>query len=170
MDEIEVKILEVNVKEVQYKLRKLGAKKVFDGTVKAVYLDDGTLGNKKILRLRKLGDKVQLTYKEHVSRNKFKIDKEHEIYLEDFNEALNHFISLGFVIKKKTSKHRISYRFKDVSFEIDFINGIPPFLEIESSKENILNYASKIGFKRSDLKPWSGKELYEHYYPKKRKK
>ena len=58
MKEIEVKILEINVADVQKRLKELGAQKLFDGELEWVVFDfpDGRLGKEEILvRLRRTG-------------------------------------------------------------------------------------------------------------------
>ncbi|MCB9359209.1 CYTH domain-containing protein [Candidatus Woesearchaeota archaeon] len=167
MEEVEVKILDIDKKKIERKLLELGAEKVFEGKVDAVYFDDGSLGKGKTLRLRKLGDKVQLTYKENISRTIVKRVKEEETYLDDFDEALREFKALGFKMKRRIKKTRITYKLKDakkvVTFEIDKFSSIPYFLEIESEEKLIFKYAKLLGFKRSQLKPWTGKDVFKHY-------
>ena len=52
MEEHEVKILEVNRKEVEKKLIKLGAKKIFDGNLQTIFFD---FNDKSILKNKKEG-------------------------------------------------------------------------------------------------------------------
>ena len=87
MKEIEVKILEIDVEEIEKKLKKMEAEKVFEGEVVSIYFDfpDKLLEREgKILRLRQKGDKVILTYKELISKDEAKIMDEYELTIDDF--------------------------------------------------------------------------------------
>ncbi len=64
MQEIEVKILEIDRKKIEKTLTDLGAEKIFDGGIQTIFFDfeDGRIVKAKdVLRLRKEEDKVELT-------------------------------------------------------------------------------------------------------------
>ena len=47
---------------------------------------------------------------------------------------------------------------------IDFISGIPPFMEIEGPGEKeVMKYAKLLGFSKDDIKNWTGSQVIEHY-------
>ena len=69
MNEVEVKILNINRKEIEKKLVALGAKKVFDDKVSALFFDSDekeVRHNNKQLRLRTEGKKAVLTIKRKI--------------------------------------------------------------------------------------------------------
>lgn len=171
MREIEVKILDIDKKEIEEKLLELGAKKVLDDKLYALLFDskDGSFrksGN--TLRLRRLGNKTILTFKKHISQEKAKIKDETEVEVFDFDKTKKILESLGFVVYRKVKKHRTSYKLGNVRFELDSheekYKFIPDFLEIEAKDiETIYKFAKILGFKEKDCKPWSLKDLIKHY-------
>ena len=114
MKETEVKILDINEVEIETKLIFLGAQKIYDGEMTAVFFENG-FGN---LRLRKIGDKAFLTFKKKVIAKNVKIADEYESEV-DYENTKIIFEKLGYKIKMTSHKHRISYRLKNVQFEIE---------------------------------------------------
>jgi adenylate cyclase class 2 len=145
----------------------LGAKKVFDGkTISYIFdfPDNKLKNNSELLRLRKEGDKIRLTYKKMLSRDKFKEMEETEIFVSNLENIKQILTKIGLEEKKSFSKKRISFKLKGYSFEIDTYEGIPPFLEIEAeSHEKVVEMAEKLGFKKEQLKPWIGPQLVKFY-------
>ena len=139
MKEIEIKILEINREEVEKKLSKIGAKKVFDGLVESWifdFKDDSLKASKSFLRLRKQGEGTYLTFKKRISNEDAKIDDEHEVRVSDLEVMREIIDSLGFKEIDFYKKKRISYVLDDVHFELEKLEGeysfIPEFLEIEA--------------------------------------
>ncbi|MBN2458045.1 CYTH domain-containing protein [Candidatus Woesearchaeota archaeon] len=171
MKEIEVKILDINRKEVVEKLISLGAKKIFDGEIYALFFDfpDKTgkkntdnpeRNSKKTIRLRKMGDKVFLTIKEPIEHDAVKIREEHEVEVSDFEKTRKILESLGLSEWLTMKKHRTSYLVEDVHFELDKHHDqyeyVPEFLEIEARDiDTLYRYVELLGFKREDCKPWT---------------
>lgn len=171
MKEIEVKILEINRAEVETKLGKIGAKKVFDGVVESWIFDfeDGSLkASKSFLRLRKQGEETYLTFKKRISDEDAKIDDEHEVRVSDLEIMREIIDSLGFKELDYYKKKRTSYILDDVHFELEKLEGkysfIPEFLEIEAPGVKVLyECVEKLGFKKEDCKSWGGRKLIRHY-------
>lgn len=167
LKEIEVKILEINVEEVEKKLKEMGAEKVFEDKVVSVYFDfsDKLLEKEgKILRLRQKGDKVILTYKELISQEEAKIMDEYELIVSDFETIKRIFEGLGLFPLYEFNKHRTTYKLNNTNFEIDKYPDIPAFLEIEAPNlETINKYISEFGFSREEAKSYSVKEVLNHY-------
>lgn len=167
MQEIEVKILEVDTSYVTQKLESWGAKNVFDGEVNASYYDfsNGRLkDNNRFLRLRKKGSTVELTLKEKVEHEEAKIMQEYEVNVTDFEIMQKILYGLGLLEIKVARKHRTSYLLEEVHFELDTFPGIPTFLEIEASNmERVREYVLKLGYSMQDAKPWSGGDVLRHY-------
>ncbi|MBI5066170.1 CYTH domain-containing protein [Candidatus Woesearchaeota archaeon] len=171
MREIEVKILEVNRKDVEAKLLKLGAKKVFEGELNAVMFDfeDEKIKNARdLLRLRKDGKKVILTYKKFVNVSDVKDFKEIEVEVSDFSKMKEILEELGLAVVESTRKTRISYQLEGVHFDFDkYLDeniAIPEFLEIEAEDNIVLHkYVNLLGFERKDCKPLTFFEVREYY-------
>ena len=174
MKEIEVKILDISRKEIESKLISLGAKKILDNEINAVFFDfkDGSIrNNKKTIRLRQEGSKTFLTFKEAAEKNNnsnAKIREEHQVEVSDFYITKILLESLGLSERLVLKKHRTSYQLENVHFEIDKHLGkygfIPEFMEIEAEDINLIyKYAQLLGFTKEDCKPWSLSDLEKHY-------
>jgi adenylate cyclase, class 2 len=176
MKEIEVKILEIDKKQIVSKLKKMGAKKSFDGIIQGEFFDfsDNRLDkNKEMLRLRTAGEKVFLTYKiKQQKEGKVKCCEEKEIQVSDYNTLKEIFLQIGLVIKKETmKKHRVSYSLNKTHFEIETpienYSFIPPFMEIESnSVENIYKNAKLLGYSEKDCLNWTDGDVIKFYKKK----
>ena len=177
MKEIEVKILEVNRKNIEETLARLGAKKVFDEDIQTLFFDfkDGKIIKAKdVLRLRKEKDKIELTYKKVRADKAAKNAEEYSVEVSHLEMTVKIFQNLGLGIIDDLFKHRVSYKLDTARFDMDLYLGkydfIPEFLEIEAENvEAIYKYADLLGYKPKDCLPWSTKELIDHY-SKKRKK
>lgn len=169
MLEIEVKILEIDKNKTIQKIESLGAQKVFDGIIFAVYFDlpDNKLSaEKKTLRLRQKGNLAEITLKEIVPNDKAKIMDEYESPCEfnSMREILNH---LGYKETRTIKKHRISYSYNKVHFEIDSYDGIPPLLEIEApTLAKLEETVCGLGYTMQDTKPWGAKDVLAYYKKK----
>jgi adenylate cyclase class 2 len=168
--EVEAKILEINVDEVRKKLEELGAKLVYDKLqiVRILDFEDCRIGKDgNLLRIRKIGDKVELTFKGPKQKTgNVKTREEIETHVEDFEKALKIFEQIGLTPIRSYEKHRISYKLGNITFEIDkFPNlPVPPFLEIEApTQKEVEEMVEKLGFKKEDMKSYGGMELMKHY-------
>jgi len=167
MKEIEVKILDINVQEVRRKLLDLGAEKVFDGEVHFIVFDfpNETLRKEfKHLRVRKVGNQTELCLKEKGENSKFKTQIETEVTTSNFEDTLSIFQKIGLKIFHDRRKHRESYKFKNIKFEIDNWEGVPPFLEIEATtEEDVQEYVEKLGFTMEQASDMNGFQVNKHY-------
>ncbi len=171
MKEIEVKIMEVSHKDLEPKLISLGAEKIFDDELYAIFFDteDSKIRNSnETFRLRKEGSKAFMTHKKKIPSESVKIREETEIEVSDFDNARKLIISLGFKEFASIRKRRVSYKLADIRFEFDtFLDEydfVPEFLEIEVEDINeIYKYVELLGFSKEDCKPWSDKEVIEYY-------
>ncbi|MFH0961868.1 MAG: class IV adenylate cyclase [archaeon] len=170
MVETEVKILGINERAVESRLKALGARKIFDGRIDGLALDfpDGVLWKSgALLRLRKRGKNSELTFKRVVSGKRTKRAVEIETDVSDFARAKRIFEALGLVEKWRISKHRTSYKLGKAEIEIDKLPGIPAYLEIEAeSFGEIRRIAERLGFGAGELKPWSMRDVIAHYSKK----
>tara|TARA_Y100000310_G_C20415449_1_gene684084 strand:+ start:84 stop:602 length:519 start_codon:yes stop_codon:yes gene_type:complete len=167
MKEIEVKILEIDVEEIRKKLLALGAEKVFDGELKVTgfdYPDERLDKEGKILRVRKVGEKVELCFKGKKEASKFKVREEIEVTTSGFKDTITILEKAGLQIFYKGEKRRESYQIEKVRFEIDYYEGIPPFLEIEAqTEEEVIEWVEKLGFKMKQTTNMNGRDVKEYY-------
>ena len=169
MNEIEVKILEINRGDIQKKLLSLGAKKIFEGKVIGTAFDvpDKRFSEKEILViLRKLGTKSLLTIKKLLNTNQAKVSEETEVEVNDYDAMEKILVILGLRQKRgyPLKKHRISYKLDNVRFEIDTFAEFPTYLEIEAPSIEIINdHVQKLGLSIEDTKPWGTREVFAHY-------
>jgi adenylate cyclase, class 2 len=174
MQEVEVKILEVNPQKVTEALAKMGAEKVLDDDIQTLFLDteDNQIRQRRdVLRLRKENNKIELTYKEVKIGKDAKTAEEHTVEVSDLQTTLRILQKVGLTVTQTMDKHRLSYRTYDARFDIDTYKGmfsfIPPFMEIEANVDLIEKYAKQLGYQKKDCRPWSTDELINHYTAKK---
>ncbi|HXY83406.1 MAG TPA: CYTH domain-containing protein, partial [Candidatus Saccharimonadales bacterium] len=87
MREVEVKIIDVDRERVEARLSSLGATQTFDGDQLTIFFDyaaNSIAKAKNLLRLRKTGDKTQLTFKKFIDSGSLKIRDEYEVLVSDF--------------------------------------------------------------------------------------
>lgn len=174
MPEVEVKILEIDVSAIEKKLTDMGAKKVFEGDIQASLFDfpDSRLDKEQsFVRLRSKGNKTELVFKKRIPDEVAKSYHELQVEVSDLKQAWGILEGIGLVeTVHGRKKHRISYALADAHFELDEFEGMPAFLEIEvSDSRELPKWVEALGYTMEDAKPWSGKEVYEHYgveYPK----
>jgi len=167
LKEIEVKILEIDVKKTGKKLKEMGAEKIFSGELVNTYFDfpDKRLEKEgKILRLRKKRNKVILTYKKMINQEKAKVMDEYELEVQDFELLKAIFKELNLNPIYEFKKHRTSYELNKTHFEIDKYPAIPAFLEIEAPNLKTINeMVSELGFSTEQTNSYSIKEVLEYY-------
>jgi len=169
--EIEVKVLEINRTDIEARLGTLGAKKVFDGTIHALYFDlpDRRLKRSGLtLRIRTEGRKAVLTLKVDVPNAAAKERAELQTEISDFTVMRQILETMGFSSWLVMKKHRTSYVLPDAHVEIDRYEDdfsyIPEFLEIEGSDTPaVYRVAEALGFRTEDCKPWDAVELAAYY-------
>jgi adenylate cyclase class 2 len=166
MKEIEVKILDIDPKEVVAKLKKLKAKKVEEGlvSVKAYDFPDGRLlKDDSFIRVRRIGDRVEVIFKKE-NAGRFKVSEEIEIVMDDFETACTLFERLGMKLFADHEKYRASYKIGAVKIEFDKLPGIPWFFEVEAESEKGVEKAvALLGFDMRDSKKVTGKMIQEIY-------
>lgn len=169
MQEIEVKILEIDIPKTAQQIEQLGGAKVFEGRITAHYLDtpnDDLWKEGTVLRIRRRGDITELTLKKKVKKRKdIKVRDEYEVKVGDFEATKALFAELGYIEKAfKEDKHRITYALGDSHIELETVENIPPYLEIEApSVERLEEVVSLLGFTMEDTKPWTAGEVRAHY-------
>jgi len=170
MEEIEVKFLNINPKEVGDELLRLGANKLFDRLYKIKIFDYPDLrlnGEASWLRLRDEGDKITLSYKQRIGIKSVGGEtnddgmKEIEIVVDSFDKTAELIYALGLVDKFYEEKRRVRYVLDDIEFDIDYMPELAPFLEIESdSWEKIDKAIELLGLDPKEKKIFSAFQIY----------
>lgn len=98
-------------------------------------------GAHRFIRLRKSGDAITLSYKEHV---KTTVDGtlEIEFGIDDFKKAELLFETLGFVPYRHQQKKRHTFELDGVTVDIDTWPKIPAYVELEGKSEQALKKAA----------------------------
>ena len=146
--ETEVKFYLPNMDTIRTRMIDIGAvfkHRTFETNIRFEDAEKSLLQKKSLLRLRK-DKKITLTYKcaPPFKDNQFKILKEFEVEVSDF-DAMEHILkSLGFQGEQVYEKWRETYVFGDTHLCLDTMP-YGDFLEIEGKKESIQQLSSKIG-------------------------
>ena len=171
MHEVEIKILDIDRADIEKKLIALGAKKTFDGELRAIYYDSADHFIEKTggtFRLRKEGERAVLTYKHHVSDHDAKVREEREVVVSDFDAMRGILESAGFSPWLEMRKTRTTYELGRLHLEfdryLDAYDYIPEFLEIEGTDvAEVYRCAGMLGFRKEDCRPWDAVQVAEYY-------
>lgn len=171
MNEIEVKIIDIDVEDIKHRLEKLAAEKVKDEIqVNNLYdfPDRRLLGANGYARIRVVEDKLTntthnyMTVKKMLSQEKYKVMDEQEIEIDDAVTGKKILESLGLTLVKSIKKTRESYKVSNTLVEID-INDKSfcpfPYIELESDHEgDLVKVIELLGYKLSDV---TSKTIFE---------
>ncbi|MCM0646827.1 CYTH domain-containing protein [Clostridium swellfunianum] len=171
MQELETRILNIDVEAIRNKLISFNSKKVkIENQINRIYdfEDKRLLNNKGYARIRTIEDMLNnktvhyMTTKKMISQEKYKVMEEYETAIESFEEGENIFKSLGLSLVQTINKYRESYKYKNTLVEID-INDKSfcpfPYIEIETAYENELQeVVSLLGYKMEDT---TSKTIFE---------
>jgi len=164
VNEIETRILEVDVPAVVAQLEELGAKKLFSGTLTDhVFRKDKYKG---FFRIREQGNAVCTTLKTKIgaSTSITKVRDEREHAVPSVQAGEEEAKKLGFKHIKTIQKERTEYSIDKTHFALDTHPGIPTYLEIESpTEEEVIAWVEKLGFSQTDMRKWGWKKVSEHY-------
>jgi adenylate cyclase class 2 len=171
MQELETRILDIDVEAIRAKMVELNAEKVkVENQINRIYdfEDRRLLNNKGYARIRTIEDLLNnktihyMTTKKMLSQEKYKVMEEHETAIESFEEGENIFKALGLDLVQAISKYRESYEYKNSLIEID-INEKSfcpfPYIEIETAHEEELEeIVSLLGYTMKDT---TSKTIFE---------
>ncbi|NME82896.1 CYTH domain-containing protein [Clostridium sp. SM-530-WT-3G] len=171
MQELETRIMDINVDEIRSILLKNGAEKVkSEDQINDIYdFEDGRLlAQKGYARIRTVNDKLNnkivyfMTTKKMLSQDRFKVMEENETIIDNKKMGEGIFKSLGLILKESNKKYRESYKINDCLIEIDINdkNFCPfPYLEIETTSEEKLESVVKLlGYTLNDT---TSETIYE---------
>lgn len=174
MQEIEIKFLDINVEELEEKLRSIGAVRTKDFFYKNRSFDfpGFPLSREKHawVRLRSDGAETTLGYKQRLGSGsddgsvRDEGMEEIEVVVDDFEKTTLILQRIGMVQKFHQEKKRIRYQKGDIVYDIDFWPLIPPLVEIEGlSMEVVEGAARELGFDPAVAKVCSATQVFKHY-------
>ncbi|NJE07403.1 class IV adenylate cyclase [Thermococcus sp. M39] len=155
--EIEIKF-RVNLDEIKKKIEALGAEFVGEEIQEDLYF---SLSPKRLLRIRRIVNlnEVILGYKDIKDEKNEEFD-EIEVKVEDFEKMKIILKRLGFKEDVWVKKHRYVYKLGDVTFELNHVEGLGDFLDIEvmsddieKAKKRIWEVAKLLGLSKEDVEP-----------------
>ncbi len=165
--EIECRFLEIDKEALIKKLRELGAEDKGETLLEEVIIYDAEAEWRKenrFLRLRKTGDKTELSYKEHQAHA---VDGAYEIDFEvgDFKKAELLLEKIGLKAYRHQQKYRHTFILEGVSFDIDTWPKIPTYVELEGDSEDVLKKAAEaVGLNWSDAEFHNASWVIENKY------
>ncbi|CAN2042237.1 adenylate cyclase, class 2 [Candidatus Magnetomoraceae bacterium gMMP-15] len=163
--EIEVKFHIQDLNAMRKKILDLGALsqgRVFETNIRFEDSKKSLIKKKALLRLRK-DDKARLTFKcePDFSDSDFKILKEFEVVVDNFDTMALILKSLGFHEEQVYEKWRETFLYNNTYLCLDEMPyGI--FLEIEGTKESILDLAQRLGLDRKKRIILNYLEIFEN--------
>lgn len=161
--EIEVKIMEVDPQEVHSKLLELG---VSNPETIEMISTTFKLPKKKHLRVRSENGIDKLTIKIDHDDKDMSVCDEYEVTISDGETIIKGFEALGYEKKRVLEKTRTQYMYKNSHVLIDEIEGIPPWMEIESpNKEELIEIAKELGFDETHFEVMGHTEIFRRYKP-----
>ena len=148
MLEIEVKFFLKDIETVRQQLMQSGAEshgRIFENNICLDNADKNLLSSDSLLRLRH-DVKTTLTYKTQpdIEDPEFKVLKEMEVEVSDFEMMLNILGNLGFHRTQVYEKYRETFSVGNATCCLDCMP-FGDFLEIEGSKDDIRRLAQQIG-------------------------
>lgn len=163
MQEIEVKILNINIPELKKKLDKIHAKivksenqinKIFDFPDRKLIINHGYARIRIVEDLLKNMTVNYMTTKKLISHTEFKIMSENETEIKNADEGEKIFTALGLELVQTILKYRESYKYENTLIEID-INDKSfcpfPYIEIESpTEEELKKTVELLGYTMKD--------------------
>jgi len=169
MDEVELKFLDINVEEIKAKLDIVGAELIYDSKMEMFpFLADGFHSYKseyKYLRIRKVNDDVTITFKAPNKDSDMSFREEVEIKVDSYENGILLIENLGFERGAVFRKHRVHYEFGDVHFELDTLDNVPTYLEVETnSEEAMIDICLELGLDINDGKKGTIVEILPHLF------
>ena len=146
--EIEVKYFLEDIEPIREQLINAGAEshgRFFESNICFDNAEEGLSLSDSVLRLRK-DEKTTLTYKTKpdVDDLEFKVVKELEVEVSDFEMMLNILRALGFHQSQIYEKYRETFTIGDTKLCLDRMP-FGDFIEIEGGKDEIRNLSQQIG-------------------------
>lgn len=144
MIEVEVKAEINSFKEMETRLKKLGAKKSKKEIQEDIYFASPIVDfaeTDEALRIRSTNNNTFITYKGPKLNDKAKTRKEVEMTIESAKKAKDIFEEIGFREVRSVKKNRQYYTYKNFEISLDDVEGLRPYMEIEIALEDNNNYS-----------------------------
>ena len=164
IQEIEIKILNVNADKIRQTLRENNAEFVKDVFQRnTMYENEHTKQEKVAVRLREENKDCIFTVKGRATiQNNHKVRKEYEVKLPSFEFGDEMLKLQGFKIIGVNEAKREYYKLNECSVEIINMPNIPTFIEIEGTEDKILEVAKTLGYTEKD---YDARNVIEIYTP-----
>ena len=172
MKELEVKVLKINKEEIEKRILSIDAELVKDEYQYNYTFDTEERYLKKnyngYLRIRKTvsrdkKEKIELTLKRNIPDNDIRKNFENNLQIDNLEEGIKILEVLGYKLFHTGEKHRKSYKYKEIIFEIDTWDKETypyPYMEIEvSCKEDIDKALVLLGLDEDSITTKSLEEL-----------
>lgn len=164
--EIETRFLDINKEEFVKKLISLGAIDKGEEKLEEIIFYDKEMswkGKGKYVRLRKIGDKIKLTYKENVEQT-VNSAREIEFEVSDLDKCSKFFDKVGLKSIRYLEKYRHTLELDDTTIDIDTRPKIPVYAEIEGpSVESLKKFCEKFGLDWEKRFDGDAREVFRHY-------
>ena len=161
--EIEIKVLEIDVKKVVTRLRELDAEFVGLFGQRRFTYDINPKTENKWIRLRTDGFRTTLCFKS-IESDKIDGTKEVEFEVPDFAAANEFLECIGIPSKQYQENRRSKYMIDGVEVDIDHWPLIPPYLEIEGqSEQEVMDTIKKLGLEDGKITSLNTQDVYKKY-------
>ncbi|CAD5244213.1 class IV adenylate cyclase [Thermococcus camini] len=162
--EIEVKF-RIDFNQTRAAIESLGADFVREEIQEDIYF---SLPSHELLRVRRISNlgRSFLTYKRIADPGRNEEFDEIEVEVSDFDRTVEILQRLGFREDIRIRKRRLVYRLEGVTFELNEVEGLGAFLDIEvisdnveEAKRRIWEIAKRLGLTEDDVEPRLYQEL-----------
>lgn len=168
--EVEVKVLDIDIKAMEEKIINSGGEKISDEMQRTIVINSdlhpipNDIGYLRLREVEKDGkiEKV-CTFKEKMADTSVRVYDEHTVVIDDMDEMLKVFKLLGYDRSSLGEKHRVSYRFKNCRLDLDTWDEKTypdPYMEIEGeSREAIEGVIRALSIDPAQVSTLSIREL-----------
>lgn len=158
--EHEAKILNINVRQVQAKIAKLGASKRGIFNLQRYVFDTIPATPNRWVRLRSDGHNTTLAIKE-INSNAIDGTSEWEVTVSDIEETLTILEKIGIQPRGYQENVREEYELEGVQVTIDTWPKLSPYTEIEAQNtEDVIRVAKLLGYDEEELVTDNTEDLY----------
>lgn len=170
-EEIEAKILGIDVLALEAKLKEIGAVKASEHLFRIRNFDFPGFplrADRAWVRLRTDGTHTTLAYKKnHGARDGAAGDdhmEEIETHVGDFDTTDSLLRAIGMIEKHSQEKKRITWKKGNITYDIDTWPLIPTFLEVEGeSWDEVQRAVEELGYDWDTRMVCAASKIYDHY-------
>lgn len=143
--EIEVKVINIDINQMEEKLIELGAKKVNHEFQKNyTFIPESGEFDNGYLRIRETNadgyeKSIELTFKEVKSDSEFRVNNEYTVNIDSVSMMIKILDQVGVKLEYEGEKERTSYSYKDQRFDLDIWDKKTypyPYMEIEFTNKS----------------------------------